>query len=506
MRKPLFILLILSSCWCIYLPAQSPKHEFRAVWVSTLANLDWPSRQGMSSYAQKQELLYLLDDFEEAGINAVIFQVRPAGDAFYSSSLVPWSQYLTGKQGRAPSPWYDPLSFLVRECHARNMELHAWFNPYRAVSHVDYNKLAPNNPSKKHPNWVFKYGVSKYFDPGIPDVRRHIIDVVMEVVRDYDIDGVHFDDYFYPYPIKGERIKDGQSYMNYGMAFRSRDDWRRYNVNRMIRILSDSIRSVKPKIKFGISPFGVWRNKGQDAAGSPTGNMLASYDHLFADSKKWLEEGWIDYIAPQLYWGEWHRSAPFSRLVNWWVGLESDRHVYAGHSLFFLEAKDNYPKVKAREYAAQVRYCQRTPGVQGSLFFRASNLRDNLNGVRDSLARCYAQPCLIPPMPWKDSLPPNRPRSLNISPRSDGMELNWKPPTTATDGDTAAYYVIYRFPHSESIDLNKADCILSIQKDYWFLDQSATPGNTYHYALTAVDRMHNENKRYLYRTVKFIQP
>jgi len=281
-----------------------PAREFRGAWIATVANIDWPSKPGLGVAEQKAELIALLDRAAQLKLNAIIFQVRPACDAMYVSPLEPWSEYLTGAMGRAPQPFYDPLAFAIGEAHRRGLELHAWFNPFRALHPRARSPVAPNHISRTHPGWVRKYGDQLWLDPGEPAARDYVLSVVMDVVRRYDVDGVQFDDYFYPDPEKdtaGRELvfPDDATWRKFGLpgGFLSRDDWRRANVNQFIQRVYQSIKAVKPRVKFGVSPKGIWRPgypqqiRGMDA-----------YAKIYADSRKWLANGWLDYFSPELYW------------------------------------------------------------------------------------------------------------------------------------------------------------------------------------------------------------
>ena len=282
----------------------SPNYEFRGVWVATVGNIDWPSKKTLSVEEQKEEFINLVEMHKRNGMNALIVQVRPAADALYSSSYEPWSEFLTGIQGQAPVPFYDPLTFMISETHKRGMEFHAWLNPYRAVFNMRTSSIASNHLTKTHPEWFLVYGDKKYFNPGLPQVRRHTVKVVEDLVKRYDIDGVHMDDYFYPYRIAGREFPDEKEYKRYGKGM-SKDEWRRSNCDSIIYELFNAIRTIKPKLRFGISPFGIWRNKSQDPMGSDTKGGQTNYDDLYADILLWLEKGWIDYVAPQPILGTW---------------------------------------------------------------------------------------------------------------------------------------------------------------------------------------------------------
>ena len=323
--RQLIILYIISqayltaSCQPTFLPVlekKAPKREFRGIWMASVDNIDWPSRSGLTAGEQKDELIKMLDAHQRAGINAIMLQIRPAADALYLKSREPWSKWLTGKQGVAPGPSYDPLEFAITEAHKRGMELHAWFNPYRASTDNKFAALSPQHITKIKPKWFFTYGGIKLFNPGIPEVRDYIVSVFLDVVDNYDIDGVHLDDYFYPYQITGQHINDLLTFQKYGTGFDNIKDWRRNNVDLLIKTLSDSIHKHKPYVKFGISPFGVWANKYQNPEGSET-HGGSSFFELFADSRKWVKEGWVDYINPQIYWPIDDANCPFNKLMDW---------------------------------------------------------------------------------------------------------------------------------------------------------------------------------------------
>lgn len=476
-----------------------PKHEFRGAWLVTLANLDWPSRQGLHSDTQKEEFIRIVDRMQKIGMNALIVQVRPAGDAFYPSKLVPWSQYLSGTQGQAPKPWYDPLKFMIEACHSRNIEFHAWFNPFRAVSSVKWSSIAPDHPVNRHPDWIFKYGESKYFDPGVPAARDYLVDVVMEVVDNYDVDGIHLDDYFYPYPINNRPIPDDKSFAKHRGEYNDLQEWRRNNVDQFVRALGDSIYVNKPWVKFGISPFGVWRNKGTDARGSETVRMLAAYDELYADTRKWLEYGWVDYMAPQLYWRSGGKNSRFDVLMDWWEDQGVDRHVYIGHAVYLIENQERYKWAGKPEFIKQARMCRNAGDICGSVWFRAKTFASNTDGIADALEdEFYAHPALVPPMPWLDSIPPNRPRLLSVNAVEGGVLISWQPPKPIEGQDDAVYYVVYRFDEDAHYDRTDPRNIIAIRRTRSFLDLSVEVGKSYVYIVTAVDRLHNESVRFVY--------
>ncbi|WP_234736370.1 glycoside hydrolase family 10 protein [Tellurirhabdus bombi] len=474
-----------------------PKREFRAVWIATVGNMDWPSKGGLLAEEQQAEFINILDQHQRAGINAVVVQVRAAADAFYAKSFEPWSYWLTGKQGQPPEPFYDPLEFMIQETHSRGMEFHAWFNLDRATFSKK-SVVAPDHISLRRPDWMLPYGERKLFNLGLPDVRTYVASVVTNIVRNYDVDGIHFDDYFYPYAVPGQVFKDDSTYRAFYNG-QSRDDWRRTNVDKLIKQLHDSIQVAKPYVKFGISPFGVWKNHSQDPEGSPTYGGMTAYYNLYADVRKWVKEGWIDYVAPQVYFSAGFDKVPYRALVEWWTRNSFNRHLYIGHGVYrFGNVRDKDKNwMNPKELPNQVRYNRQFSGVHGSIYFSSTSLTRNLGNFRDSLLTDLNRyPALVPPMPWKDAEPPYPPRQAKAVPTPIGMELTWQQPEDAADGDKVRYYVVYRFNEEEKVRTEDPRHILSIcvgEKTTHYLDRTAKPGERYVYVLTAVDRLHNES-------------
>lgn len=473
-----------------------PKREFRGVWIATLENIDWPSSQHLTPDAQRKEMIARLDEHQQTGINAVMFQVRPAADAFYAKSREPWSKWLFGKQGRGPNPPYDPLEFTITEAHKRGMELHAWFNPYRATTDGKFSLLSPDHITSIKPEWFFIYGGIKVFNPGLPEVRDYIVRVILDVVDNYDIDGIHMDDYFYPYQIDGQHINDAEAFKQYGGDFEDIRDWRRDNVDKLIKMLGDSIHAHKPYVKFGISPFGIWANKYQNPEGSDTHGGSSNYE-LFADSRKWIKEGWVDYINPQLYWPIGNRSAAFDVLLDWWSDNTYNRHLYIGQAAYRINERKVNQFKKPSEMPNQIKYLRDNPRVQGSVFFSSNSLLHNPLGFADSLENNYYKyPALPPPMLWLDSVAPNPVRNLltKVDPNNT-VQVRWEAPLPAKDKEVAYGYVIYRFDGNEKVDLNDPKHILHIQYDNtpFLRDRTVQRGKTYLYVVTAIDRLKNES-------------
>lgn len=413
-KANLYILFFLA---CLILSVTNiiaqPKYEFRGVWVATVDNIDWPSDKFLSSESQKAEFISLLDMHQRNRMNAVIVQIRPATDAFYPSQYEPWSEWLTGRQGKPPIPYYDPLEFMINETHKRGMEFHAWMNPYRAEFSVGRSPMAQTHITKLHPDWFVQYGTLRLFDPGNKEVQQFVTNIVKDVVSRYDVDAIHFDDYFYPYPIAGKEFPDDVSFLKYGNGL-AKADWRRSNVDSIIRKLGETIKQENKYCKFGISPFGVWRSTDKDPSGSNTRGSLSNYDDLYADILLWLKNKWIDYVAPQLYWEFGHRIAPFGTLVDWWANHTYGRHLYIGHGIYRAIEERSGGWKSTNELPNQLKKVRSYPQVQGSIYYSSKWFYRNPNGWNDSLQNNYYKyPAIVPPMPWIDNEKPDRP-FLNI--------------------------------------------------------------------------------------------
>ncbi|MGQ1946986.1 glycoside hydrolase family 10 protein [Geofilum sp. OHC36d9] len=379
-----------------------PEEEFRGVWVATVTNIDWPSARGLPVKALKKEALVILDLQKELGINTVILQVRPSGDAMYPSQLEPWSRYLSGEQGQSPGPHFDPLQFWLSEAHKRGMELHAWINPFRAALNLT-DSLCATHPAVLNPDWVVPYGPRLNYNPGLAEVQNFTLSVIKDLLIRYDIDGLHMDDYFYPYPIRGEVFNDSAAYLK-SLDFddpMSIHDWRRDNINRFIAATAELIKEVNPRVKFGISPFGVWRNQKDDPRGSDTHAGVTCYDDLYADVLKWTREGWIDYVIPQVYWSTRDDIVNYNKLVQWWNNNANNRHVYIGHSIYKINnSQPNWDN--PLEIGEQINVSRRLPNIKGNAFYSHKHfMRDN-NSLNENLKNIYFKTQAIPPaMPWK---------------------------------------------------------------------------------------------------------
>ncbi|MDQ0579870.1 glycoside hydrolase family 10 protein [Streptomyces rishiriensis] len=371
--------------------------EMRGMWMATVSNRDWPSRPGLTAAAQRAELIAMLDLAVSRRLNTVIFQVRPTADALWPSPYEPWSQVLTGTQGK--SPGWDPLGTAVTEAHARGLQLHAWFNPYRVATHDDPRKLVAAHPARRHPQWVVPFGGKLYYNPGLPEVRAFVQDAILDAVQKYPLDAVHFDDYFYPYPVAGQTFDDEAAYDAYGGAFPSRAAWRRDNVDRLVLETAARIKAVRPGTQFGISPFGVWRNASTDSRGSDT-RALQSYDDIYADTRRWVREGWIDYVVPQLYWNIGLTAADYAKLVPWWaeVAKGSRTRLYLGEALY-RAGDPTQPAAwqDPAELSDHLDLAAAHPQVRGHVFFAAGDVRrDRIGAMARVVADHYRQPAQPP--------------------------------------------------------------------------------------------------------------
>ncbi len=403
--------------------------EFRGVWVATVANIDWPSKPGLSTTAQQAELLAILDRAAELNLNAVVLQVRPAADAMYASRYEPWAEYLTGEMGKAPDPLWDPLAFAVSEAHKRGLELHAWFNPYRALHPSAKSPVSPTHVSVTHPELVRRYGTHLWLDPGEDLVRAHSIKVILDVVHRYDVDGIHIDDYFYPYKERDSTgalidFPDSASFTRYltGGGQLSRDDWRRNNVDRFVCDLYSGIKSLKPRVKFGVSPFGIWR------PGYPEQTRgFDAFQEIYADSRKWLMNGCVDYFVPQLYWKLGRPTLSFTALLDWWVSQNTkSRQIYAGlDPNKITPSPDGWP---SQEILDQIAFTRLQQGTGGTVLFSMRTLMRSPDSLAERLIeRVYSERTVPPPSSWLDSSPPAIPFAIVSREKSGALGLRMKP-------------------------------------------------------------------------------
>lgn len=448
MKRTFLTLCLVVLCGIV---AAQAKRELRAAWIATVANIDWPSKAAIGNTGmQKQELLSMLDRLDSLNFNAVVFQVRPTADALYESDLEPWSAWLTGKQGKANDEAYDPLAFLVEEAHRRCIDVHVWLNPYRVTNGFGLSELAEMHVWRQHPEWFVEYGRKWYFNPGLDETRQWLNGVVEDIVRRYDVDAIHFDDYFYPYRVKGEEFPDEETFRLYPRGYVDKDDWRRHNVDMVIEELQTTIKRIKPWVEFGISPFGVWRNASSDPErGSQTKAGVQNYDDLYADILLWLEKGWIDYVTPQLYWEIGKKVADYEVLANWWAQNAYGKNLYVGHYVSKLgDTKAAEAWRTPNELCRQLRLNQTIPQIDGSVYFSMQGLMRNKQGICDSLRNdFYRYPALQPVNRNLRSEVAVQPLNL----RSEGGMLMWDAGTVEED-NSVAYYVVYVFPGGQAVD------------------------------------------------------
>ena len=466
-----------------------PKREFRGAWIQAVNG----QFRGIPTEKLKQTLIDQLNSLQGAGINAIIFQVRPEADALYASQLEPWSRFLTGVQGQAPSPYWDPMQFMIDECHKRGMEFHAWINPYRVKTSLKSEPSA-NHLYNIHPEWFVTYNNQLFFDPALPESRRHICMVVADIVSRYDVDAIHMDDYFYPYPAKGMDFPDDASFARYGGGFTNRADWRRSNVNILIQKIHETIRGLKPWVKFGISPFGIYRNEKNDPLGSKT-NGLQNYDDLYADVLLWARNGWVDYNIPQIYWQIGHPAADYETLVKWWAKNTENRPLFIGQSVMNTiqnadpknPSMNQLPRKMALERAYQT--------IGGSCQWPASAVVENAGKYRDALVQEYHKyPALVPVFDFMDDKAPGKVRKVKKVWTEDGYMLFWTAPKAKDEMDRAVQYVVYRFDDKEKVNIDDASHIVAVTRNNFYKLPYKDGKNKYRYVVTALDRLHNESK------------
>ena len=482
-------LLLLLSVFLSLTASAQMKREMRGAWIQCVNG----QFQGMGTQKMQQTLSYQLDELQKDGVNVIIFQVRPECDALYESSIEPWSRFLTGQQGKAPSPYWDPLQWMIEQCHARGMELHAWINPYRARTKTT-TALASNHIKVRKPQNCFEYDGLTILNPGLPENRDYICEVARDIVTRYDVDGIHMDDYYYPYPAAGQVIPDDAQYRQYSNGIKDRGDWRRYNVNLFIEQFYKTVHETKPWVKVGISPFGIYRNKKNSAIGSNT-NGLQNYDDLYADILLWVNNGWLDYCVPQVYWEIGNKAADYDTLIRWWNQYASKRPLIIGEdverTVKFADAKNP----ASHQQAAKMQLHQQLPGVKGSVLWYAKAAVDNVGNYGTMLRDYYWRyPALQPAMPFIDGKAPKKVKGVKPVWTSDGYVLFWTAPKGKGWKDEAVKYVVYRFGAKDKVNTADPTKIVAITAQP-FLKLPYEDGKMkYTYVVTALDRLQNESK------------
>lgn len=467
--------------------SEQPKREFRGAWLHIVGNAEMRT---MSQEEIRNWLSSTLDDLKESGCNAVFFQVRPQADAFYPSELEPWTRYLTGVQGQAPEPLWDPLEFMIDQCHARGMELHAWLNPYRVTSTAN-DQIAEGHIYRLRPELFKRYGSQIYFDPGEPESRAHVVAVVKDIVERYDVDGIHFDDYFYPYPENGKDFPDNDTFAKYGaeqgFSKSRKADWRRHNTALLIHEVNETVKSIKPWVRFGVSPFGIHRNLSDtpDGSGSAT-NGLSCYHSLYADAPGWDEAGDVDYLVPQLYWKIGHKLADYGVLAEWWDHLALKGHLYIGQSIDTLGEPDPQDHSK-RQTARKIEMTRELPHISGNVWWPGWSISADVNGIKEDLSTEF-QSCtaLLPAYTDIDDIAPDPVKDIWYR-RSKDI-IRWDVEPAGDPLQEVHFFVIYRFGEYDNDDFDNPANIYAVTRDNWF-----TPSESGRYAVTVVDRCWNES-------------
>lgn len=482
-----FLLATMSVC------AQcADKREFRGAWIQCVNG----QFMGMGTKQMQDTLIRQLDKLKECGVNAIIFQVRPECDALYKSDYEPWSRFLTGVQGKAPNPYWDPLSWMIEQCHKRGMELHAWINPFRAKTKTT-KSLSSNHIAVRHPNLAFSYDGQLILNPGNPEARKYIYKVVEDIVSRYDIDGLHIDDYFYPYPAPGQVIRDDVEFAKYNNGIKNRNDWRRDNVNVFIKQLYQVIHQTKPWVKFGISPFGIYRNKKSDPVVGSNTSGLQNYDDLYADILMWINNGWVDYCVPQLYWEIGHKAADYETLIKWWNKYAGKRHLYIGEDVVRTVKSPDLLNKRINQMPAKQKLHGEMKNVKGTVLWYAKAVVDNVGNYGSMLKNVYWKyPALAPQMKYIDDKSPKKVKKMKFLTLEDGLVLFWQAPKGKDWTNQAVRYVVYKFDNGKKIDIDDPSNIVAITSDTYYKvpDNFIKPGEKHYYVVTALDRLSNESK------------
>jgi uncharacterized lipoprotein YddW (UPF0748 family) len=475
----------------------NPKRELRGVWIATIENIDWPSKKTLSSEQQRAEFKNIIKQHAETGLNAAFVQVRAASDAFYGRQQEPWSEWLTGTQGKAPEPIYDPLAFMIDATHTKNMEFHAWLNLNRGV-HKSAKSIAADHITKTKPEWFLSYGGYTLYDFGKPEVRAYIIDIVRNLVRNYDIDGIHFDDYFYPYTIENVAFPDQATFEENSRGINNIEDWRRDNIDILIKEIARTIKTEKPFVKFGISPFGIWKNKSTDPNGSDTQAGQTSHENLFADTRKWSLENWVDYMTPQIYFSTKHPKVPYETLTDWWIKNTKQRHLYIGMGAYKVNKDSDKTWHDPSEFPNQIRYNRLHKKISGAMFFSSKSLINNALGLNDSLKILYNTPALPPTMPWI-KMPSIESPTMNTIEKinASNVKLSW-----SINDPNVRSVVVYKFEKNEKVDIENSKNIVSIVSVLAGNECLSSFKTGDRFILRSVDRLSNESKSSEFYTTK----
>ncbi len=451
-------LITLTSCAVFQSSIPTPKHEFRGVWIATVVNIDWPKSGLDNIEKQKLDYLKILDFYKDLNFNAVIVQIRAAGDAFYPSQYAPWSRFLTGNEGSAPEPYYDPLEWMIKEAHARGMEFHAWLNPYRATFDEKLEILSKDHDYNQHPDWMLKYGKKYYYNPGLPEVQQHLTNIIGEIVTNYDIDAVHFDDYFYPYKISGETFEDRETYTKYGQPQQSLEDWRRSNIDSLVQKVHNTIKNKKPWVQFGISPFGVWKNNSTDPRGSDTKAGQTTYEDLYADPLVWIKNGWVDYLVPQVYWSMDLPVASHKKIVDWWSRNSDNTNLYIGNGPYKIRNNSDRAWDRKKELPDQLKFAREKKNVIGNVFFSAKSLMSNKEDILKTLKKKYYHNMALSPI---SPLQKNAFQNEIVETRFEEKEglLHFSIPPR--EGQNLRYALVYVVKKESKLNLENTDNLVA---------------------------------------------
>ena len=492
--KSLIVLLSFITLFNLSSLSQNPKREFRGAWLHVIGQTQWMNKNTTQQKEYIEEQIGLL---QEAGCNAVIFQVRPTADALYKSDIEPWSSWLTGKRGKAPSPSWDPMEYAIEEAHKRGMEFHAWLNPYRVTSNAK-EVLPQSHLVNKEPHRFVKFNGQTFFDPAYPENREHICDVVRDIVRRYDVDGIHIDDYFYPYPANGKKFEaDDASYKKFGNGM-ERKAWRRHNVDLLIEKLFTTIKDEKEWVRFGVSPFGIWRNKNSDPRGSDS-NGLQNYDDLYADVLLWAENGWVDYLAPQLYWTLDMKAAPSRHLAKWWNDNANGVDIYIGQDVQRTMTNADPGNNDTNELATKVRLSRELPNVKGNIWWHGYWVTENLKGVKDSLAMTHQRTLALPPSYGNNKEKPEPVKNLRLVNNDNKIYLTWEKEDKSSEMKSTdqVKYVVYQFFPEEEIDISDPEAIIAVTPYNAVLVEDYNEGPSSEgsvFIVTALDRLNRESE------------
>ena len=496
----IIITFIIVFSFQIPLDAQNPKREFRGAWLHIIGQTQW---QNKTPEQQKKYITEQVEKLWESGCNAIIFQVRPTADAAYISEIEPWSAWITGKRGKAPVPLWDPMEYAIEEAHKRGMEFHAWLNPYRVTSNAK-EILPENHLVKLEPDRFIKFNGQIFFDPAYPENRDYISEIVRDIVNRYDVDGIHIDDYFYPYPANGKKFEsDDRSYKKFGNGM-ERKAWRRNNVDKLIEQLHSVIKEEKPWVRFGVSPFGIWRNKNSDPRGSNS-NGLQNYDDLYADVLLWAKKGWIDYLAPQLYWTLDMKAAPSRHLAKWWNDNVEEVDIYIGQDIQRTMTTEDPGNNDSNELDTKVKLSRELKNVKGNIWWHGYWLTDNLKGVADSLALKYQSTISLPPAYGDKKIKPEPVRNLKITNENNQLFLSWDKKDTPKGEEKETdivKYVIYQFFPGEEINIDDSETIIALTPFPAVLIEDFSEGPSAEgsiFVVTSLDRMNRESEPVIIR-------